>query len=98
MSAEERLTFKSGMVRDSAAEKQDYSLVFDGPMMERWARHLTKGAQHYSPRNWMKANGLEEQIRFRESAARHFFQWMRGDTDEDHAAAIFFNINGYEYV
>lgn len=46
----------------------------------------------------MKAAGLEEMERFRESAARHFFQWMRGDTDEDHAAAVVFNLNGYEYV
>lgn len=93
-----RHTFESGMVRDGAEDKLDYSLVFDGPMFERQARHLTKGARHYSPRNWMKANSLEEQQRFRESAARHFFQWLRGDTNEDHAAAVMFNINGYEYV
>ena len=93
-----RKTFESGMVRDGSEDKLDWSLVYDGPMLERLARHLTKGAKHYSPRNWMKANGLEEQARFRESAARHFAQWMRGDTNEDHAAAVFFNINGYEYV
>jgi hypothetical protein len=26
------------------------------------------------------------------------FQWFRGDSDEDHAAAVIFNINGFEYV
>jgi hypothetical protein len=94
----QRTEFDSGMVRDVSEGKIDYSLVFDGPMFERWAVQLTKGAQKYSKRNWMKAEGDAELARFRESALRHFVQWFRGDTDEDHGAAIFFNINGAEYV
>ena len=94
----ERQQFESGMQRDTSKEKPRFDLVFDGPMFTRFAEHLRKGAIKYSPRNWMKAEGPEEMERFRESAARHFAQWMRGDTDEDHAAAVFFNINGYEYV
>lgn len=64
----------------------------------RCAELLTRGAVKYSPRNWMQAAGEEEQKRFKESALRHFMQYMCGDKDEDHAAAIWFNINGYEYV
>jgi hypothetical protein len=94
----ERATFPSGMVRDVTEGKVDYTLVLDGPMFDRWAAHLTKGAQKYSKRNWMKAAGDGEYERFRESALRHFLQWFRGDTDEDHAAAVMFNINGAEYV
>lgn len=94
----ERKEFASGMKRDVTEGKIDYTLVFDGPMLERLAVHLTKGAKKYDARNWMKAAGEEEMNRFRESAVRHFVQWMRGDTDEDHAAAVMFNINGYEYV
>lgn len=94
----QRQQFESGMQRDVTDGKVRYDLVFDGPMLERYAVHLTKGAQKYDPRNWMKAAGTEEMERFRESAVRHFFQWLRGDTDEDHAAAVFFNINGHEYV
>ena len=94
----ERHQFDSGMVRDVTTNKIDYSLVFDGPMLERWAVHLTKGAEKYSSRNWMQARDIEELNRFRESAIRHFVQWAKGDTDEDHAAAVFFNINGLEYV
>lgn len=93
-----RKEFTSGMVRDVTTDKTNYSLVFDGPLLERWARHLTLGAKKYSNRNWMKADGDEELERFRESAVRHFIQWYRGDTDEDHAAAVVFNINGAEYV
>lgn len=94
----DRMEFESGMVRDTSEGKADYSLVYDGPMLDRWAEHLSKGAVKYSPRNWMLAQGDAEAERFRASAARHFRQWMRGDQDEDHAAAVFFNINGHEYV
>lgn len=93
-----RETYQSGMVRDLTEGKVDFSLIYDGPMMKRWAEHLTKGAVKYSKRNWMKANGNAELERFRESAARHFHQWMNGEIDEDHAAAVFFNLNCYEYL
>lgn len=94
----QRQEFSSGMVRDVSTDKVDFSLVLDGPMFERWANHLTKGAKKYAKRNWMKASSAEERERFRESALRHFIQWYRGDLDEDHASAVYFNINGYEYV
>ncbi len=93
-----RQQFESGMQRDVTDGKTRYDLVFDGPMFERYAVHLTKGAQKYNPRNWMKAAGTAELERFRESAVRHFVQWLRGDTDEDHAAAVMFNLTGHEYV
>ncbi len=93
-----RLNYTSGMVRDTAEDKIDYLLLRDGPMFKRWAKHLTEGAKKYSKRNWMLASGEPELERFRESALRHFEQWLGGEVDEDHAAAVFFNINGAEYV
>jgi len=93
-----RESFASGMVRDTATDKVTYSLIMDGPMFSRWAVHLTNGAKKYAARNWMLASGQPELDRFRESALRHFIQWFRGDRDEDHAAAVYFNINGAEYV
>lgn len=86
------------MVRDVEDDKTDYTLVLDGPMFNRWAEHLTKGAKKYAARNWMKARGDEELKRFKRSALRHFLQWYWGHRDEDHASAVFFNINGAEYV
>lgn len=99
----QRQSFDSGMVRDTQEGKVDHELIYNGPMADRWAEHLSKGAAKYKdPRpgvpNWTLAAGQEELVRFRKSAVRHFRQWLRGDTDEDHAAATFFNINGYEYV
>lgn len=93
-----RETFASGMVRDTQEGKLDYTLILDGPMFDRWAEHLTKGAVKYEARNWMKARGEAEYERFRASAIRHLRQWLRGDRDEDHAAAVYFNINGAEYI
>lgn len=93
-----RESFSGGMVRDVAEDKIDYTLVLDGPMFKRWAEHLAKGAKKYDKRNWMLAEGQAELDRFRESALRHMIQWLAGDRDEDHAAAVIFNLNGAEYV
>jgi hypothetical protein len=90
--------YAGGMVRDTSVGKIDYTLVFDGPMLDRWAEHLTTSSLKYGRGNWLKAQGQAELERFRASAARHFRQWLRGDIDEDHAAAILFNVNGYEHL
>ena len=93
-----RQTFASGMQRDTQEGKVLWHLVASGPMLQRWANHLTSGAVKYNEDNWMLANGKEEEARFKKSAFRHFMQWYNGDRDEDHGAAVFFNINGAEYV
>lgn len=93
-----RMEFASGMVRDTNEGKILWHLVTSGPMLRRWAELLTRGAEKYAPDNWLLAFGEAEEQRFKESAFRHFMQWWYGDIDEDHAAAVMFNINGYEYV
>lgn len=99
----ERQVYDSGMYRDTTDDKINWLNVRFGPMLERWAVHLTKGRKKYpDPQpgvpNWTLASGPEELHRARMSAARHFEQWLAGDQDEDHAAAVFFNINLAEYV
>lgn len=69
-----------------------------GQMFERWSQLMERGAIKYERDNWMKAEGEAEYVRFKQSALRHLMQYLRGDRDEDHAAAVFFNINGAEYV
>lgn len=91
-------TSASGVVRDTDEGKLQPILTRDGPMYLRWVRHLTRGITARGKRNWMNASTPDDLERFRESAARHFDQWLAGETDEDHAAAVFFNINGAEYV
>lgn len=98
-----RVAQANGMVRDTSTGKVDYTLLLDGPLLRRWAELLARGAAKYGKRNWCKAFDAppgdtreETRARFRESAMRHFFQWLEGDRTEDHAAAVLFNLNGYE--
>lgn len=98
-----RASFEGGMVRDTEDDKVDYGNVAFGPMLYRWAMHCTKGREKYpDPEpgvpNWTLAKGIAEFLRFRASAFRHFMAWFMGLRDEDHAAGVFFNINGAEYV
>jgi hypothetical protein len=99
----QRAQFSGGMVRDTTEGKIEWHRVAEGPMLKRWAEHLTKGAKKYPDvkpgvANWTLASGEEELQRFKASAFRHFMQWFLGDRDEDHASAIYFNVNGCEYV
>ncbi len=98
-----RQEFKSGMVRDTSEGKTNYMRILDGPMLDRWAAHLTKAEAKYPDvapgvPNWTLGTGAEELQRYKVSAFRHMLQWLRDELDEDHAAAVMFNINGAEYV
>jgi hypothetical protein len=92
----ERIKFNSGFQRDTNTGKARYELI-PHEMLTRLAELMARGAEKYNANNWRLASSPEEYDRFKESAFRHFMQWMRGDTDEDHAAAVQFNINCYEW-
>jgi len=107
-----RETYEGGMVRDTEEGKTDFMYVYPGPMLERWAIHLMKGAVKYEKNNWLKAKSQAALDRYERSALRHIRQWITGENTweydeeldewveiiEDHAAAVLFNINGAEYV
>ena len=100
----ERKEYDSGMRRDLDENKARFDLVipagskYDDNMLYRWAMLMERGRRKYGERNWELACGKEELSRFRASAFRHFMQWYFDETDEDHAAAVFFNINAAETV
>lgn len=100
----ERLEYKSGMLRDADATKARFDLIipanvpYKEQLLTRFAELMMRGANKYSARNWEKANGQAELDRFKESALRHLMQWYCGETDEDHAVAVMFNIMGYETI
>jgi hypothetical protein len=100
----ERQSFDSGMVRDIQTGKPRFDLMvpngvaYEDQMLTRFAALLGRGAEKYGDRNWEKADGDEELQRARSSAFRHMMQWFCGETDEDHAAAVFFNITMAEYL
>lgn len=97
-----RQKFSTGMQRDIQDDKPRYDLVVPinckEPMIKRWALLMQRGMKKYGERNWEKAQTLEELNRFKASAFRHFIQWFMDEVDEDHAAAICFNVQGAEYV
>lgn len=100
----DREEFDSGMVRDTNGGKPRFDLLipkgvpFEDLYLTRIARLYERGAVKYAPRNWEKANSQEELDRAKESAFRHFMQWFAGELDEDHAAAVFFNVNEVETI
>lgn len=93
-----RQPYDSGMVRDTQDGKARFDLLrpqgvpYEAQFMTRVAMLMTRGAGKYGFRNWEKANSEEEIERFENSAERHMQQWLAGETDEDHAAAVVFNL------
>lgn len=66
--------------------------------LTRLARHMTKSLEKYPERNWELFRDQESLERAEASAFRHFMAWMAGERDEDHAAALVFNIQAAEHV
>jgi hypothetical protein len=92
------------MVREVDSSKPAFDLMlpngveYNEQMLTRFATHLAKGAQKYSPRNWELGIGVKELERAKASALRHMMQWLADEVDEDHAAAIYFNVMQVEYI
>lgn len=100
----EHAEYSSGMKRDTRKGKPRFDLLlpddvpYEKQMLTRWAALMARGAEKYDERNWEQAHTIEELERYLDSAFRHFMQWISGEEDEDHAAAVMFNIMGAEYV
>ncbi len=99
-----RAEYNSGMVRDTSEGKARFDLLlpkgvpYAQQMLTRFANLMARGAKKYTERNWEKARGQEELDRYHESAFRHLMQWVAGEDDEDHAAAVMFNLMAGEHV
>ena len=99
-----REKYKSGMNRDLQIGKPNIYLwiPLDIPYKDQlWTRIgdlATRGAEKYGIRNMDLANSKIELERFKSSFLRHVFQWISEETDEDHAAACFFNLLQAENV
>jgi len=93
-----RAAYDSGMVRDTQEGKARWDLMYPknipykDQMLTRLGELLERGQAKYGTRNWELANSQEEIDRFEGSGLRHYMQWMLGETDEDHAAAVLFNV------
>jgi hypothetical protein len=91
------------MRRDSQDGKPRFDLIrtklqpYEEQMIYRYAMLLARGAEKYSARNWEEGDSEEELDRAKASLLRHTEQLVAGETDEDHAAAVWFNTQAIEY-
>lgn len=83
--------FESGARRDNADNKPRFDLL-PVTALERVAKHYAAGAKKYGENNWRKGIPRSE---FLASGLRHLLYLIRGDDDEDHAAAVVWNLLGY---
>ena len=90
----QRELFSSGAVREPSLGKGRYDLI-PGYSLARLAVHFENGAKKYSERNWEKGLPLS---RFIDSAHRHLNQFTTGDREEDHLAAIAWNVFAYMFI
>jgi len=86
-----REEFSTGSRRDTREGKGRFDLIPTLPL-RRLARHYENGAVKYGDRNWEKGQPLGRYI---DSAMRHLICVLEGQTDEDHASAVSWNMFAY---
>ena len=84
----QREEWDTGSRRDTRVGKGRFDLIPTLPM-RRLARHYENGGVKYGDRNWEKGQPLS---RYLDSAERHLIDLKEGMVDEDHAAAVVWNI------
>lgn len=83
-----REEFSSGSRRDTRKGKGRFDLIPTIPY-KRLARHYENGAAKYGDRNWEMGQSLS---RYLDSCERHLQAVKDGREDEDHAAAVCWNM------
>ena len=85
---EKNRQFDTGAKRDTGEGKLRMSLVPQKELKRVMKRYLA-GAEKYGENNWMK--GMPMSV-FYDCAHRHLEAWWAGESDEDHAAAVVWNM------
>lgn len=83
----DRSVFGYGAMRDRGEKKGRFDLL-PASAIARLAKHFQKGAEKYADRNWEKGMPIHM---FFDSGLRHAFQYLDGDTSEDHLVAAAWN-------
>lgn len=84
----EMKNYETGAVREEKSGKGRCDLL---PMcaLLRLSKHMEAGSDAHGERNWEKGLPMSS---FLDSAIRHLFKYMDGETDEDHLAAAAWNV------
>jgi hypothetical protein len=80
--------FDTGAQRDTGDGKLRMSLIPQKELKRVMKRYL-EGAEKYGENNWMKGMPLSV---YYDCAHRHLEAWWAGEDDEDHAAAVVWNM------
>ena len=88
MMEEKNRQFDTGAQRDTGEGKLRMSLL-PQKELKRVMRRYLDGAEKYGENNWMK--GMPMSV-FYDCAHRHLEAWWSGKDDEDHAAAVVWNM------
>lgn len=80
--------FTTGAVRD-AMEGKGYPSMIPVIALRSLAKRFEDGAKKYGRENWKKGIPLS---RYYDAASRHLWSMKSGDTSEDHAGAVLWNI------
>lgn len=92
----QRELYITGAVRDNGESKGRFDLISTQALL-RLSRHYEAGAKKYSDRNWEKGMPIGRMV---SAAMRHLVKYMAGANDEDHLAAVLWNVAAimhYEY-
>jgi dATP/dGTP diphosphohydrolase len=100
----ERDVKENGFMREPEGQKPDFVPMLTARGLElvpaelirRIAEHYYQGGLKYEPDNWRRGTDEESLTRNKRSAARHFVAWLYGRGDEDHLAAVTWNMITYE--
>ena len=87
----EKQEFSTGAHRDTQDGKGKPSLI-PAIALRRLAVHYEEGAKLHGENNWKKGMPL---ARFLDSAFRHILDCIEGKEDEDHVAAVLWNMCGF---
>lgn len=88
-----RILFETGAVREEVTGKGRFDLIPPEGLF-RLARWYEQGAKKYSDRNWEKGLPYCNCIN---SAMRHLVKYLAGWNDEDHLAAVAWNVFALMY-
>lgn len=83
-----RQQFNSGAVRDTSEGKGRFDLI-PAEGLFRLARWYELGAGKYADRNWEKGMPIGRCV---DAAMRHLTKYLDGWNDEDHLAAVAWNV------
>jgi hypothetical protein len=99
----EKAVHSDGVQRDTQKGKRLFTLMFPKgvplaqQLIVRVADLYTRGAEKYGDRNWENSKSADTLAHHEDALWRHFMNfYFEENVEEDHAAAIIWNINAVE--